>query len=66
MKKLIRIILSQLQKRNLAPIKTETLTTGIVCEHYRNGNRIVINVKLNGNQKNTSKNGSKYREQFRN
>ena len=45
MKKLIRIILSHLQKRNLAPIKTETLTTGIVCEHYRNGNRIVINVK---------------------
>jgi hypothetical protein len=45
MKKLIKIILSQLQKRNLALIKTEMLTTGIVCEHYRNGNRIVINVK---------------------
>jgi hypothetical protein len=45
MKKLIRIILAHLQKRNLAPIKTKTLTTGIVCEHYRNGNRIVINVK---------------------
>ena len=39
MKKLIKRVLKHY---NLAPVKTVVLNTGIICEHFKNGN---INVK---------------------
>ena len=39
MKKLIKRVLKHY---NLVPVKTVTLKTGVVCEHFKNGN---INVK---------------------
>lgn len=42
MKGLKRIIIAQLVKMNIKPIKTVILKTGIICEHYANGNVKVI------------------------
>jgi hypothetical protein len=38
MKTIKRMIEQYKQNKNIIPIKTIVLSTGIVCEHYKNGN----------------------------
>ena len=42
MKGIKRKIIAQLVKLNIKPIKTIILPTGIICEHYANGNVKVV------------------------
>ena len=38
MKAIKRLITAMLVKANIKPVRTVTLPTGIICEHYKNGN----------------------------
>ena len=42
MKAIKRFIKKQLVKLNIKPVKVVVLPTGIVCEHFKNGNIKVI------------------------
>ena len=42
MKNIIRVIKSKLVSRNIKPIRTTVLPTGLVCEEYFNGTIKVI------------------------
>ena len=42
MKGIKRKIIAQLVKLNIKPIQTIILPTGIICEHYANGNVKVV------------------------
>jgi hypothetical protein len=37
MKTIRRIIKEYRENKNLIPFKTVKLTTGVICQHYRNG-----------------------------
>ena len=40
--KIIRVIKSKLVERNIKPIRTTVLSTGLVCEEYFNGTIKII------------------------
>ena len=42
MNKIIRVIKSKLLSRNIKPIRTTVLPTGLVCEEYFNGTIKII------------------------
>ena len=42
MKNIIRVIKSKLVSRNIKPIRTTVLSTGLVCEEYFNGTIKII------------------------
>ena len=42
MKNIIRVIKSKLVERNIKPIRTTVLPTGLVCEEYFNGTIKII------------------------
>ena len=41
MKTLVRLVTEYKENNNLIPYKTIKLPTGVVCDHYKNGNILV-------------------------